>query len=81
MFKEAFAKVYPSAPVPKLGVPTCLQRIADVDGWLYGPLVKLGARVTERVSQTHTGLPQLYMLWQVLGAALVLAVLFAIVKR
>lgn len=80
-FKEAFASIYPTVPAPRLAVPTFLQRLADVDSWLYGPLVKAGNRVTERLSRTHTGIPQLYMLWQVVGAILVLAILFALLKQ
>jgi len=79
-FREAFAKVYPSIPVPKWGVPTFLQRLADVDTWLYGPLVKGGTRITERLSRTHTGIPQFYMLWQVVGAVVVLGLLFALLR-
>ena len=80
-FKDAFAKIYPTIPAPKLGVPLFLQKLADIDSWLYGPLVKVGGRLTERFSRTHTGIPQLYMLWQVVGVILVLVTLFALLKQ
>ena len=66
-FKEAFRSIYPSVPLPHAGYPTRFMRIFDVDGWLFGPLVRFGNRLTGGLSRTHSGVPQMYLVWQLLG--------------
>jgi len=51
-----------------------------VDSWLYGPLVRAGGRVAERVSRSHSGIPQWYLMWQVVGMVIVLVVLFWLMR-
>jgi hydrogenase-4 component B len=74
-FKNAFVRVYPSFRLPsfKMGF---LKKLIDFDGWLYNPLVKSGSRLTDRISRSHSGLPAMYMLWQLVGVVLVLVILF-----
>ena len=79
-FKEAFSKVYPSVRLPKIQTFGFMQKVLDLDTWLYGPLVNAGSRLTDRLSRTHSGVPQLYMLWQVIGIIAVLALLFIMLK-
>ncbi len=45
-FKEHFAKVYPSFPIPRIRQGRVLQKIYDFDRWLYTPLVNVCGRVT-----------------------------------
>ena len=79
-FKGAFARLYPTFGAPKAGYPESLARAFDLDKWLYGPLVEAGRRLSERIRQTHGGIPQMYLVWQVAGAALVVAALFWILR-
>jgi len=79
-FKQAFAKAYPTIPVPRVGVPRFLQKAFNPDEWFYGPLIRAGGRLTERFSHTHVGIPQMYMLWQVLGVIVVVAILYLIIR-
>jgi hydrogenase-4 component B len=74
-FKHAFQGIYPSAGlrVPKFPVP--LRHILDVDRWLYAPTVKAVEAAANRVSRTHVGTPQIYLLWIVIGAVIVAGVL------
>jgi len=79
-FNRAFAGIYPALRIPKLRFPRALERIFDLDSWLYGPFVRAGGRLAQRLSRTHSGIPQIYMLWQVIGVILVLAILVAMLR-
>ena len=79
-FKQSFDKMYPAIKIPKLQVPGFLQKLFDFDSWLYNPVISAGSRLSEKFSRTHAGIPQMYMLWQVVGAVLVIGALFLIVR-
>jgi hydrogenase-4 component B len=79
-FKEVFAKVYPSVPIPRARFLRFLGKVLDFDNWLYNPFVRTGGRMTDRLSRTHSGVPQLYLLWQMAGVIAVLALLFTLVR-
>ena len=79
-FKNVFAKVYPSIPVPRIEALRGIRKILDFDRWLYNPIVKAAGSFTDRLSRTHSGIPQLYMIWQLVGVVIVLAVLFALFR-
>jgi hydrogenase-4 component B len=79
-FRRAFARVYVVTGVPRTGYPLSLARIFDVDDWLYSPLVRAGNRLAERVSRSHVGIPQWYLMWQVVGMIAVLATLFFLLR-
>jgi hydrogenase-4 component B len=79
-FNEAFAKVYPHVPVPRLPSLKRLRSILDLDSWLYGPLLRAGGNMTDKVARSHVGVPQLYMIWQVIGMIVVLATLVLLVR-
>lgn len=74
-FKAAFSRVYPMVGVPKVGYPEAVAQAFDLDRWLYNPLVAAGRRISERLRQTHVGIPQMYLVWQIAGVILVLAAL------
>jgi hypothetical protein len=74
-FKSAFSKIYPSFRLPKIQMGF-LKKLFDFDGWLYNPLVNSGSRLTDKISRSHSGLPAMYMLWQLIGVVLVLVILF-----
>ena len=76
-FNRYFAKIYPSIPFGKLARPTAMLRLFDIDRWVYEPVLRALGWVMQGVSASHTGLPQLYMLWVVVGAALAVIVLFS----
>ncbi len=74
-FKHAFQGIYPSAKVhvPKFPVP--LRRALNFDQWLYTPATRAIDKAADRVSRTHVGIPQIYLLWIVIGAILVTGIL------
>ena len=79
-FNEIFAKVYPRVPLPRLPSIKKLKSVLDLDGWLYRPLVGAGGRIVDKVSRSHVGIPQLYIVWQVAGMIVVLAVLLLLIR-
>ena len=79
-FNEAFARIYPHVPIPRWAGLKRLRSALDLDTWLYNPLVRTGGRAVDKVSRSHVGIPQLYMVWQVAGMVIVIAVLIWAVK-
>ena len=74
-FKHAFQGIYPSGKVHVPRFPASLRRALDFDQWLYTPTVKAIDRTADRVSRTHVGTPQIYLLWIVIGAIVVTGIL------
>jgi hydrogenase-4 component B len=74
-FKHAFQGLYPSfqARIPLF--PRALRQALNPDGWLYFPLARWVERSSRTVARSHVGVPQAYLLWIVLGAVVVLAVI------
>jgi hydrogenase-4 component B len=77
-FKHAFQGIYPSGTIHVPKFPTPLRRALDFDQWLYTPTIKLIDRAAGRVSRTHVGTPQVYLLWIVIGAILVTGILLLV---
>lgn len=74
-FKHAFQGIYPSARVHVPRFPAPFRNALDFDHWLYAPTAKAIDRAADRVSRTHVGIPQIYLLWIVIGAILVTGIL------
>jgi len=70
--------VYPKWPVPKVKKSFGLKHLLDVDDWLYRPLAFIGNKTLEYFSRTHSGFPQWYLLWMVVGAAIAMVVMFVV---
>lgn len=77
-FKEAFRGVYPTPRWRLPRFPARVRRVLELDGWLYLPLARGAEWVARSVSRTHVGVLQVYLLWIVLGAVAVLAILLLI---
>jgi hydrogenase-4 component B len=74
-FKHAFQGVYPTGKLHVPKFPALLRRALDFDQWLYAPAIKVIDRAADRVSRTHVGTPQIYLLWIVIGAIIVTGIL------
>jgi hypothetical protein len=61
----------PAAVVARTPLPATPRRGLELDGWLYLPMARLMERVSRSTSRVHVGVPQVYLLWIVLGAILV----------
>jgi hydrogenase-4 component B len=74
-FKHAFQGIYPSGKVHVPRFPAPLRRALDFDHWLYRPTVKVIDTAADRISRTHVGILQIYLLWIVIGAIVVTGIL------
>jgi hydrogenase-4 component B len=77
-FKHAFQGIYPSGGVHAPKFPAPLRRALDFDQWVYTPFIKMIDRAANRVSRTHVGTPQVYLLWIVIGAVIVTGILLLV---
>lgn len=73
-FKRAFEEIYPKFPLRVPRFPSPVRRVFDVDTWLYLPIVRHLHRGANAFARTHVGIPQVYLLWIVIGAIIVLAI-------
>jgi len=74
-FKQAFEGIYPRGKVHVPRFPASVRRALDFDHWLYTPTIKAFDKTADRVSRTHVGIPQVYLLWIVIGAILLTGIL------
>jgi hydrogenase-4 component B len=73
-FRNLIHPVYWKPKWPRLTPPQPLARSLDFDRWLYFPIGSAFVRIGRTLSRIHNGVPQLYLLWQVIG--LVLSIVF-----
>lgn len=73
-FKHAFHGVYPTFRAHAPVFPAPVRRALDLDRWLYLPIARGVERTAVGVGRTHAGIPQLYLLWIVVGAAAVVGI-------
>jgi len=73
-FRNLIAPVYWKLKWPEMSPPQPLARSLDFDRWLYFPIGSAFVRIGRVFSRIHNGVPQLYLLWQVIG--LVLSIIF-----
>ena len=76
-FKRAFQGIYPSIRVRAPAFPLWLRRAFDLDTWFYLPVARAVEGGARRVSRTHVGIPQVYLLWIVVGAIAVIGIVLA----
>jgi hydrogenase-4 component B len=78
--RESLRRAYPALRAPHLTLPAWVPPAVDLDRWFYRPAVSAGRGMVAGLRRLHTGMPSLYLLWQLVGAAL-LAVLLALLAR
>jgi len=77
-FKHVFQGIYPIGRVHVPKFPAPIRRLLDFDRWLYAPTVKVIEKAADQVSRTHVGTPQVYLLWIVIGAIVVAAIMLLV---
>jgi hypothetical protein len=71
-----FSPVYRKVKLPSISVPSAVIRAFDFDRWIYYPVSAAFSRLSVGCSRLHNGIPQMYLLWQVLGCALSIGLVF-----
>jgi hydrogenase-4 component B len=79
-FKRPFRNVYPPVRVPRTSYPARFMSIFDLDRWLFRPILRAGQKITEVTAHTHSGIPQLYLSWQIAGLILVVVALVLLAR-
>lgn len=79
-FKQAFRGLYPQPRLHAPAFPAFLRRALDLDTWLYMPAARAVQRAAHLAGRTHPGVPQVYLLWIVAGAALVVAIMALVIR-
>jgi hydrogenase-4 component B len=74
-FKHVFQGIYPSPAIHAPRFPAFLRHALDFDHWLYAPAAKVIDKAAGRISRTHVGIPQIYLLWIVIGAIVMTGIL------
>lgn len=78
-FRNLIQPVYWKPSWPKLSPPQPLARCLDFDRWLYFPIGSAFVRIGRTFSRIHNGVPQLYLLWQVIGLVVSIVLVFWLV--
>ena len=74
--KQHFALLNRRVIPTKLEFKTDLTRIFNLDDWFYYPLSKSVVSTSKWFARSHVGIPQVYLLWTVIGAIITIATLF-----
>jgi hypothetical protein len=74
---EALRRASPDVHWPHPGRPRWVVPALDFDRWVWRPAAGAGRRAAAALRHVHTGVPHLYLVWQLAGAA-VLALLLAL---
>jgi len=75
-FRNLISPVYGKFRLPQIPPPQPLVRGLDFDRWLYFPIGSAFVRIGKTFSRAHNGVPQLYLLWQVVGLVLSIMLVF-----
>ena len=75
-FRDLIQPVYRKFGLPSIPPPQPLVRGLDFDRWLYFPIGSAFVRIGKTFSKMHNGVPQLYLLWQVVGLVLSIMLVF-----
>lgn len=70
--------VYPTINYPKLKFKDSnfIKRLSNIDHYFYYPVVKRFLIIMKWFSASHSGIPQFYLLWAIIGVFLAIFILF-----
>jgi hydrogenase-4 component B len=75
-FRNLISPVYRKFGLPQIPPPQPLVHGLDFDRWLYYPIGSAFVRIGKTFSRIHNGVPQFYLLWQVVGLILSIMLVF-----
>jgi hydrogenase-4 component B len=78
--REGLRRLYPAPRWPRLALPRWVVPAVDLDRWFYGPAQSAGRQIVAGLRRLHTGVPNVYLAWQLVGAA-ALALLLVLLLR
>jgi len=75
--REEMGAFYARLRFRAIPLPGWVPSAANVDGWLYRPAVRACLEVGESLQRVHTGTTHRYIIWQLVGALVLVTALFA----
>jgi hydrogenase-4 component B len=75
--REAMGNSYARVPFRAVPLPGWLPPAVNADRWLYRPVVRAILGAGEALQRAHTGTAHRYLVWQLLGALVLITLLFA----
>lgn len=75
-FKKFLSFLCQPQPWPKISMPKKLLVGLDLDRWVFFPGARGLLYISRILSGKHSGLPQFYLLWQVIGIVICIGLLF-----
>jgi hydrogenase-4 component B len=79
--EELLQRAYPRAPVPRWRPPEWFTKLLDPEAWMYRPVITGGTWVSDLLRRAHTGVPHLYIAWQIIGAAIIALVVWLMFRK
>jgi hydrogenase-4 component B len=76
--RESMRRAYAVPRLPHGTRPAWIPPALDADRWLYRPAAAATRRVTDALRHMHTGVPHVYLAWQLAGAAALALLLLAL---
>jgi hydrogenase-4 component B len=74
-----FQGLYPTSfPLPQMRMPKWLRVFLHPDQWLYYPAANLFMKLNRGFSKSHTGVPQMYLLWIATGVILAMVIMLCL---
>jgi len=71
-----FRGLYPTSfHLPKISMPAWQRMFLNPDEWFYYPIGRLFMKLTRGISRSHTGHPQMYLLWTAIGVVILIFIL------
>jgi NADH:ubiquinone oxidoreductase subunit 5 (subunit L)/multisubunit Na+/H+ antiporter MnhA subunit len=70
--------IYPSFKLPIVSLSPGLKKIFDVDAYFFYPIARFFMKLIEKFSRVHVGIPQVYVLWMIVGMVLAIIILFSL---
>ena len=58
--------------------PKGLRLLLNPDQWFYYPIANLFMKINRGLSKSHTGVPQMYLLWTIIGVILTLVIILCL---
>lgn len=71
MREELLQRAYPKVTIPRWRPPAWFTKLLDPEAWMYRPVISGGEWISDLLRRAHTGVPHLYIAWQIIGAIII----------
>ncbi len=79
--EELLQRAYPRVPIPRWRPPAWFTKLLDPEAWMYRPVIVSGEWVSDLLRRAHTGVPHLYIAWQIIGALIIALIVWLLMQR